>query len=131
MVRAIFLMLISFQAIAKDNCEPEFNKFISKFSSDIQFQHSSIQYPLPTSYLDMMADPEPAPVYEVLSKSQVEKNEEPIFPIKRAGLEQRIEQNGSSAVLILRKPDTGIRLVYTFNRLNNCWLLIKYDDEST
>jgi len=114
-----------------DNCEPEFNKFISKFGSDIQFQHSSIQYPLPTSYLDMMADPEPSPVYETLTKSQVEKNEKPIFPIKRSGLEQKIEQNGSSTVLILRKPDTGIRLVYTFNLLNSCWLLVKYDDEST
>jgi hypothetical protein len=79
----------------------------------------------------MMADPEPAPVHGMLSKTQVEKLDEPVFPISSAGLEREIIVNIQSAEVIFTKPDTGIRLVYTFKVVDGCWLLINYDNEST
>ena len=116
-------------------CESTFEEFLDKFQLDQEYQISRILYPLHYSHLDM-GPPEPKPVLTMLSKQDVLDRKFSIYPnqqrFKKDNLQKEINQlKEAKFQVVLRKPDTGVRLVYYFEIKKDCWQLVKFDNEST
>ena len=128
----IVILLFLGSAHAGTACESDFEEFLKIFQVK-ENQYSRIRFPLNHSYLDMAAEPEPQPVFELLSQKDLKGWG--IYPdrdeITERSLEREINRLEEHIFkVIFRKAGTGIRLVYYFEYYENCWQLIKYDNQS-
>jgi hypothetical protein len=113
------------------NCYKEFDRFLLEFSENIDVQRKLTRFPLKRMHLDLDADPEPKPVYEVINQQDLK------FPIilndedrKARGLNIRIKDKSTkSAKVELYKEDTDYQVIYFFS-MDRCWLLDHVEDWS-
>jgi hypothetical protein len=130
-MRNLVIILLSGNAFGVTACEPSFTDFLKKFESSPGFQVEETLYPLDITYLDMMAEPEPAQVTDSLLKPQMLRRLAPIFPIEPHGLTKLVNTDQQKYFVTLKKADTGILLLYTFKQIEGCWKLARFDDKST
>jgi hypothetical protein len=110
--------------------EEPFDVFIKKFSKDNSFQLLRIKFPLVYNYSEEEIET------GSLSTKQIKKEEwEIIDLVDKSGFGESVEiikeTNGSNLIHILvRGVDTGIHIVYFFEKEDNKWYLVKITDQS-
>jgi hypothetical protein len=110
--------------------EEPFDVFIKKFSKDSSFQLLRIKFPLVYTYSEEEIDT------GSLSTKQIKKEEwEIIDLVDKSGFGESVEiikeTNGSDLIqLLVKGVDTGVHIVYFFEKENNKWYLVKITDQS-
>ena len=109
----------------------DFDVFAERFGREISFQELNIDDPYQFEYIDMEAQPEPAPV--VVEKS-LDDVTWPLMPqlalLESQGRAYEISPDGEDGMQIrIFTPDTGDQQVYHFRRAP-CWRLQRVVDES-
>lgn len=106
----------------------DFINFLTRFSSDSIFQIKSISFPLTESYADSDND------YETTTKTI--KEEDWKFwkltnVINKLLLLSDIQKDNKYRNIFFSGVENGILVKYTFERINDNWKLIKFEDYST
>lgn len=122
--------------LAETGCSTSFDVFLGSFERDRQFQEAHMAFPLRHSFIDMAADPEPAPVDAPLSRKDVVAGENPLFPSPseqaKVPLKKSVTAESRDVMVVrLQKPDSGYLLIYRFRSLDGCWQLVEFEDAST
>ncbi len=106
----------------------EFIDFLIKFSNDSVFQINHTTFPLPESYADSEKD------YETV-KTNIElkdwKHIELVDFANRLLVLSDIDKNNKYRNIFYRGVENGIWVKFTFERINENWILIKLEDYST
>ncbi|WP_370276939.1 hypothetical protein [Pontibacterium sp.] len=119
--------------VAGEICPIAFADFLERFERNRLWQEKYIVYPLEHSWVDVDANPEWETVYTTLSKLEVAGRKHPIYPSPQARksipliMEVTIASVGKRNVRLF-KPDTGFLLKYSFQQVDGCWYLVKYED---
>lgn len=131
----VAVLFIFTSAFADQLDRGSFVEFLQQFEENREFQQNNITYPLPYSFVDSEAEPEPATVDQRLSKPEVAALKEPVYPSpqvqKSVPLMREInDQSPTGKIVRLYKPDTGYLLEYHFELINGSWKLVKFENLS-
>lgn len=120
------------QASAAETCAyPEFDAFFNAFSADAALQQDASADPLPMSWIDMEADPEPAKVNRDIPHAEM--NWPVIFDFNAPdqGVTTQIAApDDKNRVVFVSGNDNGVSEIYYF-RAEPCWTLVRVDSNST
>jgi len=131
----VALLLISTAAFAEQLGRDSFVAFLQQFEENREFQQNNITYPLPYSFVDSEAEPEPATVDQRLLKAEVIARKEPIYPTPQVQqsvplMREIKDQSPTGKIVRLYKPDTGYLLEYHFALMDGRWRLVKFENLS-
>ncbi|MDP4183708.1 MAG: hypothetical protein Q8862_00925 [Bacteroidota bacterium] len=110
--------------------EEPFDVFIKKFSKDSSFQLLRIKFPLVYNYSEEEIET------GSLQTKQIKKEEWKIIDlVDKSGFGEPVEiikeTNGSDLIqLLVKGVETGIYIVYFFEKEDNKWCLVKITDQS-
>lgn len=109
----------------------DFDTFLQAFSADPALQQQYSADPLPMSWLDMEAEPEPAEVSE--DRPHSELNWPVVVDVTTAGTDFTAEitaPDETSRTVTVNGTDNGLSEIYHF-RAAPCWTLIRVESNST
>lgn len=131
---AAFFVIAGTPALAQPACpSQDFDAFVLAFQEDAATQQAFTVRPLESVTIDGNADPEPAPVTEMLDGDKL------TFPLignaamqAKEGLKSETTTVGSDQELKLFVPDTGIQIRYLFRKRadGSCWELHKMANDT-
>lgn len=121
----------STHAMASNEVDEDFERFISRFSSDSVFQISRIRFPLQGQELEL-GDPSRM-VKRVVNKSEHHTLDfsPPAFKGNVDNYSLELKVKGDKATIEVRGVDNGIEIDYFFERKYGKWILITWTDRST
>ncbi len=135
LVVSALLPIASFAADAS-SCPQGFPQFLARFESDIPFQASSVQFPLPFAYVDAAAEPEPKRKTKRVSREAYTKAEYPYYPTPdiqaKRKLERKIRDSSSSKKVVRfnQHDSDAYSIEYHFKKVRECWRLTFVEDYS-
>jgi hypothetical protein len=118
------------------SCSEAFATFLARFSSDLEVQLASIEFPLAHRYIDPSAEPEPQQRVETLSATAYREAELPYFPTLKVhakyGLETSVTgPSPDQRIVQFEKPASDAFSVrYSFRCSRGRWRLTLIDDSS-
>ncbi|MET1078637.1 MAG: hypothetical protein ABWY06_11530 [Pseudomonas sp.] len=133
---APLLLMLSFSVQAAPVCGPTFERFLTTFKEDKQFQKDHTHYPLSYSYIDVNAEPEPRKIQLLItSAADAQARKQPDYPPKApkksSQFEQKITRDNTARLTVaFNQPDTDYSIEYHFEPTPNCWHLVGIDDAS-
>ena len=125
-----FLLKIEIIKDLVDENKEDFCSFLGKFCKDSVFQKQRIHFPLDMNYLDDDFN-------EVKENWTQEKWKFSRFYYNCDSIAtlyydfQRTFKDTDLRILIIQGFNNGINAQYTFKRINDIWIMIKYEDYST
>lgn len=132
LVASFFLLGSPWAAKTTDVCSTEsFAEFVNRFGESTSLQRSATSIPLHRQRMDLSAQPEPKPIFQVVGLSQLK------FPLLPSAADRQKASlvldagamSNSVGKVTLRKPDTDYLVNYYFIR-KACWTLVRVEDWS-
>ena len=129
-------LLLPLAGYAASSCPEQFPEFGAQFERSEDFQRANTRFPLPYSYVDGSAKPEPKTVRVMVNRSTVSKFPGIKFPspaIQRAVPLERKTSTVASGTEVIRfdKPDTDMYSIeFQFRKSGGCWQLVNVDNIS-
>ncbi len=130
----ISLSLMSSFVLAAEPCASSFDSFLVKFESTQGFRRQNTLFPLPATYVDGSALPEPKTVSYKIDSPSDPKYSRANYPTKRKQaripFEKMVAFKRDRFVVQFTKPDTDYSFAFIFKKTASCWQLIKFEDYS-
>ncbi len=129
------ILLFSPTTFAGNACYQSFNEFFAEFENSRAFQMEHMVYPLTYTFVDVGAYPGPKLIKSTLLKQEIEQRKNPIYPYpadqdKVPFVKEISELSSTRKQVKLKKPDTGYVLRYQFEKIEDCWRLTEYNNDS-
>jgi len=105
----------------------EFIDFLTKFLEDSTFQMNHIHFPLPVSLIDYDDDNYPLITKTILWEDWKRLQWSFIYPLM---VLSDMDSNNKYRNIFFRGNGNGIWVKYTFEKINESWKLIKFEDHS-
>ena len=129
-------LLLPLAASAASSCPEQFPEFVAQFERSETFQRAHTRFPLPYSYVDGTAEPEPKNIRVMVNRGTVRKFPGIKFPsptIQRTVPLERKTSTVAAGTEVIRfdKPDTDVYTIeFQFKKSGACWQLIGVDNMS-
>ena len=129
-------LLLPLAAYSAPPCPEQFPEFVAQFERSEAFQRAHTRFPLPYSYVDGTAEPEPKTVRVIVNRGTVRKVPGIKFPsptIQRTAPLERKTTTVADGTEVIRfdKPDTDMHTIeFQFKKFGACWQLISVDNMS-
>ena len=130
-----FFLSVALLAVAPatDRCPArDFATFATRFADDVAIQRKYTATPLIDDHIDANADPEPATITRRLDAGTLRF---PLMPNRAARAKDGLVLStralaGGDHEATLAHPDSGYQIRYRFQRVRDCWQLVRRSDDS-